>query len=122
MISIVLKDKDRDEMLMLDLAAYIAEHIPVIPVLKHDRIVLDELAHVDVQDVSSRTRSFLEMRGINHGMSVDHARRMVTLYIEGGTGTGRYKRVHGGLLTCPHCNYTTEYEDILNIHTRVHYI
>ncbi len=124
MISIVV-NKDRKR-LMLDLAAYVAEHLPAIPALKQDRIMLDELAHIDVEEVCSTIRSFMSMRRVNYSMYVDHPRREVTLYIEGSSNeeskdaNNTYKAQ--GLLICPHCNYTTEYADILSIHIRAHYI
>ncbi|MEM0030671.1 MAG: hypothetical protein QW572_05675 [Candidatus Nitrosocaldus sp.] len=122
MINIILNFKDKR--LMLDLATYIAEHLPAIPVLKHDRIVLDELAHIDVEkEVCSSIRSFMSIRGINHYMHVD--KREVTIYIEGSSKvTERGDKYHNtqGLFICPHCNYTTEYVDILSIHMRAHYI
>lgn len=124
MISIVV-NKDKKG-LMLDLAAYVAEHLPTIPALKQDRIVLDELAHIDVEEVCSTIRSFMGMRRVNYSMYVDHPRREVTLYIEGssneeGKDTNNTYKAQG-LLICPHCNYTTEYADILSIHIRAHYI
>ncbi|MCS7141574.1 MAG: hypothetical protein NZ888_05255 [Candidatus Nitrosocaldus sp.] len=147
MISIVLTSKDRR--LMLDLASYIAEHHHVIPVLKHDRIVLDELVRVDVQDVCSSIKSFLASSGLAYIMHVDHEGRRITLY-GGSHGKGSRDRDGAGdkdrgegedkgkgedeghdvgdgehatttVLICPHCNYTTEYEDILNLHMRAHY-
>ncbi|MEM4285663.1 MAG: hypothetical protein QXS98_05345 [Candidatus Nitrosocaldus sp.] len=123
MISVVI---NKDKRLLLDLATYIAEHLPALPVLKQDRIVLDELAHIDVEEVCSSIRSFMSIRRVNYSMHVNNPKREVTIYIEGSskvTETERgYEHDTQGLFICPHCNYTTEYADILSIHMRSHYI
>lgn len=123
MISVIVNLKDKR--LILDLATYIAEYLPALPVLKHDRIVLDELAHIDMEDVCSSVRSFMSMKGFTYYMEVDHSRREIILYIKDSNNiTERRDAIYQyrDLFICPHCNYTTEYADILSIHIRVHYI
>lgn len=118
MISVECKDIND---LKPELAAYLSEKLPAVPVIRRNDIVLDPLNdEIKIDDVRITVETFLTRENIsNYIVSVNGEKITVTLT------SGR--RIHvqkrdSGLLTCPHCGLVTPYKEEMDVHIKIHYI
>ncbi len=119
MISIECRDIND---LKPELAGYLSEKLPAVPVIRTNDIVLDPLtkdAEISVDDVHTYVKTFLARENINDCVvSVDGDKILVNTTSERRV---QVKRPDSGLLECPHCGMVTPYKEEMDVHIRIHY-
>lgn len=122
MLMITIECKDMQD-LMPELAAYLAEKIAVVPAIKTDTIVLDQLTEsvLDANDVSKYIMNFLAEKGLSKDFIVNVVGEKITV-VSLSERKVRVERTDSGLLVCPHCGKVTPYEEEMNVHVRAHYL
>ncbi|NMJ87505.1 MAG: hypothetical protein EX285_06670 [Thaumarchaeota archaeon] len=106
-----------------DLAAYLSEKLPAVPVIRTNDIVLDPLtreSEISIDDVCTYIETFLTRENINDCiLSVDGNKILINT-------TSKRKinviRPDFGLLACPHCGLVTPYKEEMDVHIRIHYL
>lgn len=121
MISIECSDMQD---LKIELAAYLLDKLPAVPLIRTNDIVLDPLTEdteINLDDVRTYVNTFLASQNIDNDFLVSvNGNKIVVKGISG-------RKIHvakadSGLLTCPHCGKVTPYEEEMNVHIRIHYI
>jgi hypothetical protein len=108
---------------ILSLATYLGDRNEgeVIPLVKNDRIVLDEVVPGGL-DLDATVRSVGEFISEND-LGCTFTVEKETVVVHSPVLRKRSKNLNElppGLLQCPYCSYVTEYQEELTVHTRAH--
>jgi hypothetical protein len=109
--------------LKTDLAAYLAEKLPAVPVIRRNDIVLDPLTDktkIIIDDVRTYVKTFFARESIDEFIVNVQANSIVIHTMS--RRRGEVARPDSGLLTCPHCGLVTPYKEEMDVHIRIHYI
>jgi len=105
-----------------ELAAYLSEKLPAVPVIRTNDIVLDPLtkdAEISIDAVHNYVKAFLTRENINDCVvTINDDKILVNVTSERRV---HVKRPDSGLLECPHCGMVTPYKEEMDVHIRIHY-
>ena len=106
-----------------ELAAYLSEKLPAVPVIRTNDIALDPLTkdvEISIDDVCNCVKAYLASENIDDCIvTVDGNKILINATSDRRI---RVPRPDTGLLTCPHCGMVTPYQEEMDVHIRIHYI
>lgn len=109
--------------LQIELAAYLSEKLPAVPVVRTNDIVLDPLieSQVNVEDARVYVKTFLARHSIDNDFLVNVNGDKIQIMSVSERKLQKQSS-KSDLLTCPHCGMVTPYKEELDVHVKIHYI
>ncbi|MFQ5940083.1 MAG: hypothetical protein ACE5KA_00065 [Nitrososphaerales archaeon] len=107
------------ENIIVEVAAYLADNVEVVPAIKTRSIVLDPLVEKDVRakDVSMHLENFLAEKGLARDFIIKVRDEKIMVVAISETKIEAVRN-DSGLLVCPFCGLVTPHEEEMNVHMR----
>ena len=125
MITIDCSEMDLDQQLALASAVSDGLEGRGVALVKDDKVVIDQLSKVSVEEVAVIARSFVSKREDSSHYSVEEDGDVITVHTPDPLARSRGRKDTGellpkNLLKCPFCSFVTPYEELYNVHLRSH--
>lgn len=108
--------------LKTDLAAYLAERLPAVPLVHANDIVLDPYDGdmIMIEDVRIHVRTFLSDKDIlgNCLVFIDGDKVQIKTIMPRKV---EVEEKDIGLIACPHCGLVTAFQEEMDLHMRTHF-